>query len=261
MWVPILEGKRIPRFTPTTALVNRLFAVYLSLLHVWANRQLPHLEALWQLAPLPEHHFVPALELLAQFRQWTQQLEADAYWLLEDVDFLNVVLLLKNPPPPITFYTGANSVPDEASLAWVQERSRLEVADDPKEWLAAKLRVPFSISGFNFLIEEGMDGECKTYTACRYALSIALGTATVELSINASHCYGRCTFPFRLKEQQEEIAEQLGNALPAGTPGQLIQEISCLACYGVQIFALADRLEKTNKSREEGRVEDVSEST
>ncbi|WP_179228649.1 hypothetical protein [Leptolyngbya ohadii] len=237
--------------------VNRLFLVYLSLLRISTNRYLPHLEALWQLAPLPEHYFVPNEPYLYQFRQWAEQLETDAYWLLEDKDFQAAVFLLKNSPPPTAFCKDTGALSESARQDWLQERTRLEVDENPTRWLAAQLRVPLRLSGFRLLIEKATDEEGETYTAWRYALSVNLGTATVPVVIHASRCYGKVTMPLRLKEQQEEIVEQLKQAVPAATPEQLVQEISCLVCFAAQIFDLARRLEMAHSAEEKGRVQDV----
>jgi hypothetical protein len=228
--------------------VNYLFLVYLSLLHPWAIRQLPHLEALWQLAPLPEHSFLPVKQYLIQFQQWTRQLTIDAYWLLDEEGLQDAIRLLKNPPTPPTLDADANLVENDLAKdgeAWANG-GKLHIANHPKAWLIAKLRIPLSFCEFNFVTTTEIDERQQEFIACRYLLKIKLGAVEIQLKINAAHRYSNFVLPFYLTHQREEIAQQIFQALSTTEiSSQAVEEISCLVCYALQILALTERLEVT----------------
>lgn len=256
MWIATYtEGGKETSYTPlffAGVRVNRLFLVYLSLLHPWAVQQLPHLEILWQFAPTTELSFFPGQEHLIQFQQWTKQLEIDSYWLLEDADFQSAVHLFKNPPDPPTLAKATGQVEGEPGL-----RSKLEIVDDPQNWAVAKLRIPLSLYGFDFVKKPERDDDGQEFIACQYLLEVKLGAVEIPLSVDAAQRYGKAAVLFWWKDQQEQIAEQITQALAeTEIANQVVEELSCLVCYAVQILALTERLEIANRVKRKG-VQDV----
>jgi hypothetical protein len=89
-------------------------------------------------------------------------------------------------------------------------------------------------------------------------LTLGLGDLDIEFSVKTVHRYRSFNVVFDLKQQQEDVAQQLDRSLPA-MDRQLIEEASCLCCYGLQMFALTERLDKVlrqfQKSRKQQAVE------
>lgn len=225
-----------------TSEANPLFAVYLSLLRVCASRQLPELVACWQLAPALIRDALPFREVLTQLQQQVEDLKIDAYCLLSDPHFYAAVSFLKEPPLTPMVDKDGNRVAVNPETPEFTPYTQLQVTAQPQDWLIAKLRIPLKLHSYSSGIVTEEDQDREQFTVYRSALSLTLGEIEVGLNIDTYHRYQTTTYAFDLKRQQEEIFRQLSVALQ-GIESQLIEEVSCLCCYSLQIFALTERLQ------------------
>lgn len=81
----------------------------------------------------------------------------------------------------------------------------------------------------------------EAFGTSRSCLTLGLSNLDSECTVLTLHSYRSEIEPFHPKQQPGAIAEQLARSLPLIVP-RLLEEVSCLCCYGLQGFALTKRL-------------------
>lgn len=218
--------------------IDPLFLTYLSLVRCRTARLFPDLSAFWQLAPDAIREALPFRDVLLMWQQRVRELETDAGCLLSDPHFGAVVHFLIHPPLLPWVDKLGNRVEANPDVPDNSPCPRLQIAAQPADWLLAKLKIPLKLHSFDrrILTQQDKAGDC--FTAYRSGFTFTLGELEVQVRVDICHGYRNIT----LQQQQEDIARQFAAALP-GMERQLIEEASCLCCYGLQIFLLTHQFQ------------------